>query len=236
MILRNILLHSEANSVLLVDQIGCLGKIISSDLNISSKILDDPFTLNDQYYKPKRKRRRSKKSKKQDKVISDNSNSFDSNFSDRPLSKSKKQIWRTKRPSDEPAFDGDKCVDKLYKSDSFATCNKISKYSIKQMIRISKHVSCSSSDSSSDDYAFSFDDCAYHSDHISHALTAKSNKYFPIRTATNKHGTNTSGYPNLKLILSCRHDTSKGNKRMLDSEYFSSEPVLQRLRILDISV
>ncbi|KAI3697762.1 hypothetical protein L6452_30859 [Arctium lappa] len=83
---------SEVNSDLMSDQIGCLGKIISSNLNIESKILDDSFTLNDEYYKPKRKRRRSKKSKKQDKVISDSSNCSDSILSDRTLSKSKRQI------------------------------------------------------------------------------------------------------------------------------------------------
>ncbi|KAI3769618.1 hypothetical protein L6452_00727 [Arctium lappa] len=180
---------SEANSDLLVDQIGCLDKFISSDLNISSKILDNSFTLNDQYYKPKRKRRRSKKSKKRDTVISDCSNSSDITLTDRALSaQSKKQIWRAKLKSTDSMFEGDRYVDKLYHSDSFAICNKVSKYSIKQMFQISKNVSHSSSDSSSDDHAFSSDGCDYFSDHIPRALSDKSAHYFPVRTATNKQG------------------------------------------------
>ncbi|KAI3729668.1 hypothetical protein L6452_18331 [Arctium lappa] len=143
-----------------------------------------------------RKRRRSKKSKKQDNVIPDSSNSFnssDSNLSDRTLSARSKQKWRVKRTSDDSTTDEDLYVDKHYKSDSFVVCNKISKYSIKQMIQISKNVSYSSSDSSSDDYAFSSSDssvhsCAYNSDNFSRAFNVKSYKYFPIRTATNKHG------------------------------------------------
>ncbi|KAI3672696.1 hypothetical protein L6452_38793 [Arctium lappa] len=186
---------SEANSDLLVDQIGCLDKSIFSDLNISSKILDDSFTLNDQYYKPKRKRRRSKKSKKQDKVISNCSNSSDSILTDRTLStQSKKQIWRVKLKSTDSMFEGDRYVDKLYHSDSFVVCNKISKYSIKQIIQIFKNVSYSSSDSSSDDYVFSSDDCAYYSDDIPHASHIKYAYCFPIRTTTNKHG------PKFKLV------------------------------------
>ncbi|KAI3678406.1 hypothetical protein L6452_37697 [Arctium lappa] len=168
---------SEVNSDLLVDQIGCLGKIISSDLNIKSKVLDDSFTLNDDYYKPKRKRRRSKKSKKQDTVISDSSNSSDSNFSDRTLSKSSRQIWRVKRTSTESMTEENSYVDRYYKSDSFAVCKKNSKYSIKQMIQISKNVSCSSSDSSSDDYAFSSSDDSVHS---------SQNPYFN-ETTTSRH-------------------------------------------------
>ncbi|KAI3667184.1 hypothetical protein L6452_42233 [Arctium lappa] len=203
---------SEANSDLLVDQIGCLGEIISYDLNISSKILDDSFTFNDQYYKPKRKRRRSKKSNKQDKVIYDNSNSFDSILTDKTLrARSKKQIWRAKRTSTDSMFDEDKCVDILYKSDSFATCNKISKYSIKQMIQISKHVSCSSSDSSSDDYAFSSSDDSVHScDYISHAFNVKSYKNFPIRTATNKHGPKFKWVPKSQSDLKLQASHVKG--------------------------
>ncbi|KAI3702153.1 hypothetical protein L6452_27879 [Arctium lappa] len=143
---------SEVSSGLLSEKFGFLGKIVSSDSNLKSKILDESFTLNDDYYKPKRKRRRSKK---QAKVISDSSNSCDSNISDRTLSTPSRQIWRVKRTSDESTTDEDRYVDKIYKSDSFAVCNKISKYSINQMIRISKDVSYSSSDSSSDDYAFS---------------------------------------------------------------------------------
>ncbi|KAI3684863.1 hypothetical protein L6452_34090 [Arctium lappa] len=150
--------EDEASSDLLSDQLGLLGKLASSDLNLKSKFLDESFTLNDDYYKPKRKRRMSKKSKKQAKVISDSSNSCDSNISDRTLSTSTKQIWRVKRTSNESTTDEDRYVDKIYKSDSFVTCNKISKYSIKQMIRISKDVSYSSSDSSSDDYVFSSTD------------------------------------------------------------------------------
>ncbi|KAI3729346.1 hypothetical protein L6452_18002 [Arctium lappa] len=179
---------SEVNSNLLVDQIGCLDKFISSDLNISSKILDNSFMINDQYYKPKRKRRRSKKSKKRDTVFIGNSNSSDTIISDRIVSQSKKQIWRARRTSTDYMFDGDRCVDKFYNSDSFAVCNKVSKYSIKQMFQISKNVSHSSSDSSSDDHAFSSDGCDYFFDHIPRALSDKSAHYFPVRTATNKQG------------------------------------------------
>ncbi|KAI3729620.1 hypothetical protein L6452_18281 [Arctium lappa] len=203
---------SEENSDLLVDQIGCLGKIIFSNLNISSKSLDDSFTLNDQYYKPKCKRRRSKKSKKQDKVISDSSNSSDSNISDSTLSKSsKKQIWKAKRTSNDSMTEEDRYVDRCYKSDSFAYCNKVSKYYIKQMFQISKNVSYSSSDSSSDDYAiYSSDDCAYHSDHIPHVLTVKSNTYFPIRTATNKHGPKFKWVPKSQIDLKLQASHVKG--------------------------
>ncbi|KAI3729360.1 hypothetical protein L6452_18016 [Arctium lappa] len=202
---------SEANSDLLVDQIGCLDKLISSDLNISSKILDDSFTLNDQYYKSKRKKRRSKKSKKRDTILTDSSNSSDSILTDRALSaRSKKQIWRARRTSDEHIVDRDKCVDKLYNGDSFAKCNKISKYSIKQMIRISKHVSCSSSDSSLDDYAFSSDNCAYYSDDIFHASRFKSAHYFPTRTATNKHGPKFKWVPKSQSDLKLQPSHVKG--------------------------
>ncbi|KAI3730059.1 hypothetical protein L6452_18735 [Arctium lappa] len=154
-----------------------------------SKILDDSFTLNDQYYKPKRKRRRSKKSKKHDTVLSDNSNSSDSILTDRALSaRSKNQILRAKLKSTDSMFDEDVYEDKYYKSDSFAMSNKISKYSRKQMIQISKNVSYSSSDSSLDDYALSYNNCAYYSDDIFHGSRFKSAYYFPIRTATNFHG------------------------------------------------
>ncbi|KAI3746360.1 hypothetical protein L6452_08790 [Arctium lappa] len=128
-------------------------------------------------------------SKKRDRVLTDNSNSSDSIITDRTLSaQSKKQIWRAKLKSTDSMFEGDRYVDKLYHSDSFAVCNKIFKYSIKHMIQISKNVSYSSSDSSSDDYAFSSDDCAYYYDDIPHASHIKSAYCFPIRTATNKHG------------------------------------------------
>ncbi|KAI3771773.1 hypothetical protein L6452_02941 [Arctium lappa] len=99
--------------------------------------------------------------------------------------RSKKQIWKAKLNS---MFDGDRCVDKFYNSDSFAVCNNVSKYSIKQMFQISKNVSYSSSDSSSDDLALSSDSCDYFFDHIPRALNLKSAHYFSIRTATNKHG------------------------------------------------
>ncbi|KAI3692968.1 hypothetical protein L6452_32794 [Arctium lappa] len=102
--------------------------------------------------------------------------------------RSKKQIWKAKLKSTDSMFEGDRYVDKLYRSDPFAGCNKISKYSIKQMILISKNVSYSSFDSSSDDYAFPSVDCAYYSDDIPHVSHIKSAYCFPIRTTTNKQG------------------------------------------------
>ncbi|KAI3735495.1 hypothetical protein L6452_14994 [Arctium lappa] len=111
--------------------------------------------------------------------------------------RSKKQIWRAKLKFTDSKFEGDRYVDKFYHSDSFVVCNKISKYSIKQMIQISKNVSYSSSDSSLDDYGFSSDDCAYYSDDIFHASHIKYAYCFPTRTATNKHG------PKFKWILHC---------------------------------
>ncbi|KAI3771016.1 hypothetical protein L6452_02167 [Arctium lappa] len=202
---------SEATSYLLVDQLGFLGKIVSSDSNIKSKILDESFTLNDNYYKPKRKRRRSKKSKKKDTVISENSNSSDSILLDRTLSTSSKHIWRVKRTSDDSTTDEDRYVDKQYKSDSFASCNQISKYSIKQMIQISKNVSYSSSDSSSDDYAFSSANSYVNlSDHISCASRVKSYKYFPTRTATNFHGPKFKWVPKSKIDFKLQASNVKG--------------------------
>ncbi|KAI3735396.1 hypothetical protein L6452_14892 [Arctium lappa] len=174
---------SEASSSISKARTVFFDKVSSSD-----SIIDNSLLLNDQFYKKKRKRRISKKSKKHDSVLTENYNVSDSHSSDRTVRESPRQIWRKKRLSEESIVDGDKYVDKLYYSDSFASCNKISKYSRKQMFRISKYVSCSSSDSNSDDHAFSSDGCDYFSDNIPRALNVKSNNYFPIRTATNKHG------------------------------------------------
>ncbi|KAI3759268.1 hypothetical protein L6452_06957 [Arctium lappa] len=175
--------NSEASSSVSNAKTVFFDKVSSSDL-----IIDNSLLLNDQFYKKKRKRRRSRKSKKHDSVLSENYNVSVFYSSDRTVRKSPRQIWRKKQISEESFVDGDKCVDKLYYSDSFASCNKISKYSRKQMFRISKYVSCSSSDSNSDDYAFSSDECDYFSDHIPRALSDKSAHYFPVRTATNKQG------------------------------------------------
>ncbi|KAI3758138.1 hypothetical protein L6452_05689 [Arctium lappa] len=192
--------EDEASSNLMTDQFGFLGKIASFDSNLKSKILDDSFTLNDDYYKPKRKRNRSKKSKKQVKVISANSNSCDSNISYRTMRNPTNEIWRLKRTSDEPATDEDRYVDKFYKSDSFAVCNKMSKYSIKQMIQISKDVSYSSSDSSSNDYVLSStDEYVHFSENISRAFYVKSNKFSPIRISTNKYGPKYMWVPKSKI-------------------------------------
>ncbi|KAI3685068.1 hypothetical protein L6452_34301 [Arctium lappa] len=130
---------------------------------------------------------------------------------DRTLSTPTKQIWRVKRTSAESTTGEDRYVDKIYKSDSFATCNKISKYSIKKMIRISKDVSYSSSDSSSDDYAFSSTDSyVYYSDNISRAFNVKSNKYFPTRTATNFHGSKYKWVPKSKIDSKLQTSNVKG--------------------------
>ncbi|KAI3770831.1 hypothetical protein L6452_01976 [Arctium lappa] len=202
---------SVASSGLLSDQFGFLDKIVSSDSNLKSKILDESFTLNDDYYKPKRKIRRSKKSKKQVTVISENSNSSDSNISDRTLRTPMKQIWRIKLKSDEYATNEDRNVDKLCRNDSFATCNKIFKYSIKQMIQIAKDVSCSSSGSSSDDYASSSTDDSVHSSaYFSRAFYVKSNMFSPIRTATNKHVPKYKWVPKPKIDSQLQAPNVKG--------------------------
>ncbi|KAI3669849.1 hypothetical protein L6452_41291 [Arctium lappa] len=200
--------EDEVSSNSLSDQSGFLSKIASSDSNLKSKILDESFTLNDDYYKPKRKRKRSKK---QDTVISENSNSSDSNISDRTLNTHTRQIWRVKRTLDESATEEDRNVDKFCKSDSFASCNKVSKYSIKQMIRISKDVSYSSFGSSSDDYAsYSTDDSVNSSDYFSRAFYVKSNKFTPFRTVTNKLGPKYKWVPKSKIDSKLQAPIVKG--------------------------
>ncbi|KAI3770919.1 hypothetical protein L6452_02067 [Arctium lappa] len=129
----------------------------------------------------------------------------------RNLKKSTRHIWRVKQKSDDSVTVEDKCVDDLCHSDSFAVCNKISKYSIKQMIRITKDVSYSSSGSSSDDYASSSTvEYVHYSDNFSHTLFVKTNKFTHIRTTTNKYGPKYKWVPKPKTAFELQAPNVKG--------------------------
>ncbi|KAI3770545.1 hypothetical protein L6452_01681 [Arctium lappa] len=172
--------HSKASSSMSNAQSDFLNKV-----PFSTSIVDDSLTLNDQYYKTKtkRKRRRSKKSRKHDSVLSENSNSSDSSVSDRTVKRSQKLIWRVKQQIAGSELLGVKCVESLCESDTFAICNKNTKYSIQQMIHIAKSVSYSSSNSDSDDCGFSSIDDCFHENYknkFSKGKIHKSNKKGPI--------------------------------------------------------
>ncbi|KAI3729548.1 hypothetical protein L6452_18209 [Arctium lappa] len=150
--------HSKASSSMSNDKTDFFDKVSSSD-----SIIDNSFLLNAHFYKKKRKRRRSKKSKKHDTVLSENSNVSDFSSSDRTMRKSTRQIWRMKQQILESELLGVNCVENLCDSDTFASCNKIPKYSFQQMFDISKNISYASSSSDSDDCVQSSIDNCFHS-------------------------------------------------------------------------
>ncbi|KAI3715248.1 hypothetical protein L6452_22221 [Arctium lappa] len=65
----------------------------------------------------------------------------DTQITDRPLKKSVKFVWIKKQRSEEFVSLEDNCVDFLCKQDSFAFCNKSTKYSVEQMFQFSKNSS-----------------------------------------------------------------------------------------------